>query len=61
MSTFVVTSQTNYGEVVYIVNAPNIRDAMTLAQYRGAWNDSEIEKIDINNNGVVGIYGGDGG
>jgi hypothetical protein len=61
MKTFITKSWTNYGEVVHIVNAENEDLAGTLAEEHGAWDGYEIEELDTTKEGLVGIYGGDGG
>ena len=61
MKTFIVQSYTNYGAMVYVVNAENSESAYTIAREKGAWEDSDVTLLDTTSKGHVGTFGGDGG
>jgi len=59
MTVFAVKSQTNYGEVIYLVNALTKETAIGYAEKAGAWDNSEAEEVDTSKFGVVFIGGGE--
>ena len=61
MKTFIICSDTSYGEVVHIVNAENKEAAKMIAEENGAWEGCVIDELNTTHFGLVGIYGGDGG
>jgi hypothetical protein len=47
MKTFLIKSNTNYGEVVHVINAKSRADVRKLADsIKGIWDGYEIEEID---------------
>lgn len=62
MKTYLVLSETNYGESVMVVNAQNREDARAIADKEPAvWDNYTIEEINPDAHGVQGFYGLDGG
>lgn len=53
MKTYIVTSTTNYGLMIHIVNAENKKNATTLALKEGAWEGCKISEINTKTEGVV--------
>ncbi len=60
MKTYIAKSHTNYGEVVYVINAPSLELASQIAGISGAWDGYDVEEIDTETFGLVGAFGGDG-
>lgn len=59
MKTFAITFETNYGEVVRLVNAPGLEEARSLADHHGAiWGGYTVELIDTKTYGFVFTGGG---
>jgi hypothetical protein len=62
MKTFLIKSNTNYGEVVHVINAPSEEAVKILANSNKAvWDGYEVEEIDTTTIGLVTICGGDRG
>lgn len=60
MKTFVITSYTNYGQVIDIVNANNLEEANNIAnQDKTIWKGFDIEELDTTTLGNVFTGGGD--
>jgi hypothetical protein len=59
MKIFVVTSSTNYGDVIYIINAEDEQEARETAKKSGAWDYFSIEELDCETRGLVFAGGGE--
>jgi len=60
MKTYLVKSQTNYGETVAVVNAENeteVRNIVLNNEY--VWDGYEIEEVDTKTRGIITFAGGD--
>lgn len=53
MKTYVIKSYTNYNLVTQIVNADSMEEALIIAKENGAWDDCEIEEVDLELKGLV--------
>jgi hypothetical protein len=55
MKTYLVSSDTNYGLMVHIVNADTPKEALRLAETYspGAWDGAEVKEINTKTPGVV--------
>lgn len=58
MKTFLIRSQTNYGEWCHIINAEDMEQASQLADVAGAWPGFAIEEVNTSSFGVVATCGG---
>lgn len=62
MKTFTLKAMSNYGELVYIVNAETETDALEIVRKDNTtWDVDEVEELDTHTKGLVFIGGGDGG
>ena len=60
MNTYLVKSQTNYGEVVHVVNAMDEADVDSIVlNDSSVWAGYEIELINTTERGVISIAGGE--
>ncbi len=60
MNTYLVKSQTNYGEVVHVVNAIDETDVVNIVKNNNeVWGGYEIELLDTTTRGIVASGGGD--
>ena len=60
MSTFLVLSSTNYGEVVHVVNAEDEDDVRNIVLNNdGVWDGNKIQMVDTNTRGIAAVVGGD--
>ncbi len=62
VNTYLVKSQTNYGEVVHVVNANDETEVRNIVLNNDeVWDGYAIEKVDTNTKGIVAVAGGDAG
>lgn len=53
MKTYCIVSETNYGKMVHIVNAPSKKEAVVIAKEEGAWDYADVHLIDVTKSGCV--------
>jgi len=53
MKTWLVSSDTNYGLYIHVVNAETSEEAILYAKKSGAWDGCWVEEIDTTTEGVV--------
>lgn len=57
--TYLVLSQTNYGETVTVINAKDESELKEIAsQCDTVWDGYDFEEIDTHAHGKIGCYGG---
>jgi hypothetical protein len=60
MKTYAITSHTDYGDVILIINADDIHNVRQVADDNDCvWVGYNVEEIDTTKKGVVFIGGGD--
>ena len=59
MNVYIVESDTNYGTVIYIVEAPDMEEAKLIAEEEGAWPNGDITELYVSGVGVL-LYSGGG-
>ena len=53
IKTFLVISETNYGEKVMVVNSTTPEEASKIATDNGAWEGAEVVEINTETPGIV--------
>lgn len=60
MKTYIVTSYTNYGQYVHLINAYNIEDVRSVADKCDTiWSGYDVEELDTETYGIIFVGGGE--